>query len=125
MNRRFGRNDVVLLLALAVACILGFMVLHISTRPGAQVEITIDDVSYGIYPLDKNQEIPVLIDGICTNVVLISDGAVSMEEADCPDQLCVRQHAIDSARESIICLPNRVVVTVLGAEESEFDAMVR
>lgn len=125
MNRRFGRNDVVLLLVLAVACVLGLVVLRISSGPGAQVEITVDDVSYGIYPLDKEQQIPVVIDGVCVNVVSISNGQVFMKEADCPDQLCVRQHAISSARESIICLPNRVVVTVLGAEESEFDAMVR
>ncbi|MGN0341995.1 MAG: NusG domain II-containing protein [Roseburia sp.] len=125
MNRSFGKNDIFLLLALAVACVLGLWALHICTAPGAKVQIRVDDISYGTYDLDENQVIPVMVDGVCTNVVVISEGQVRMEEADCPDQLCVRQHAISNEKESIICLPNRVVVTVLGTEDAELDAMVR
>lgn len=125
MNRKFGRNDVILLIALGIFCVLGMMALTFFQKPGAQAEITVDGASYGIYSLREDQEIPVIIEGVITNQVVISGGKVQMEEADCPDQICVRQHAISTAGESIVCLPNRVVVTIRGAEESEFDAMVR
>ena len=46
-----------------------------------------------------------------------------MEEADCPDLLCVHQKAISKEGESIICLPNKVVVTIRGGEETELDAV--
>ena len=39
-----------------------------------------------------------------------------MEEADCPDRLCVRQGAVSRVGESIICLPHELVVTVEGEE---------
>ena len=46
-----------------------------------------------------------------------------MTDADCPDQLCVHQKAASKNHESIICLPNKVVVEVDGSEEREFDAV--
>ena len=46
-----------------------------------------------------------------------------MTDADCPDQLCVHQKAASKNHESIICLPNKVVVEVNGNKESEFDAV--
>ena len=50
-------------------------------------------------------------------------GKAKMTDADCPDQLCVHQKAASKNHESIICLPNKVVVEVDGSEESEFDAV--
>ena len=46
-----------------------------------------------------------------------------MIEADCPDQLCVHQKKISMNHESIICLPNRVVVEIESSENSEYDAV--
>ena len=55
--------------------------------------------------------------------VMIKNGKAKMTDADCPDQLCVHQKAASKNHESIICLPNKVVVEVDGSEESEFDAV--
>ena len=35
-----------------------------------------------------------------------------MISADCPDKLCVHQHAISANGETIVCLPNKVVAEV-------------
>ena len=48
-----------------------------------------------------------------------------MTKADCPDKLCVNQNAVSKNGESIICLPNKVVVTVDSSENSEFDAVAQ
>ena len=48
-----------------------------------------------------------------------------MIEADCPDQLCVHQKAISKDRETIVCLPNKVVVEVKSKTESEFDSIAK
>ena len=45
-----------------------------------------------------------------------------MIRADCPDQLCVKQKAVSKNKESIICLPNKVVIEGKdSAEPSESD----
>lgn len=58
------------------------------------------------------------------NRLRIQNGQAKMEWADCPDQLCVHQKAISRTGESIICLPNQVVVSVQGSKESELDGIV-
>ena len=46
------------------------------------------------------------------NVVLISGGMVTVAEATCHNQVCVRHKGITRGGESIVCLPNRLVVRI-------------
>lgn len=45
-----------------------------------------------------------------TNKVLVSDGKISIIDATCPDKLCIRHGELHNKFDSIVCLPNRVVV---------------
>ncbi len=51
------------------------------------------------------------------NTVRIKDGKVSVTEASCKNQVCVKHAAISAAGESIVCLPNRLVVSIEGSGE--------
>lgn len=56
--------------------------------------------------------------------ILCADGAgVWMKHADCPDQLCVKQGKISSGSLSIVCLPNRVTVSLKNAPEGGLDGI--
>lgn len=92
---------------------------------GAQVKVTVDGDLYGTYSLNENQEIQIQKDGVTTNVLVIKDGTADITEADCPDKLCVHQRAISKTKETIVCLPNKVVVEVTGSEESELDSVAK
>lgn len=47
---------------------------------------------------------------------LCADGeGIWMKHADCPDQLCVKQGKLKGGNLSIVCLPNRVTVTLKNA----------
>ena len=74
----------------------------------------------GTYPLSEDREIS--ING-GTNILRIRNGKAKMIEADCPDQLCVNQRAVSADNESIICLPNKVIVEIQSRQESECDAV--
>ena len=59
--------------------------------------------------------------GECTqysnyNIVEISGGSVSVTKASCKNQVCVRHGKISHTGESIVCLPNRLVVTIEGGD---------
>jgi len=116
------KNDFILAGAVIAAAIvfmlLNFFVLHDS---GAQVTVTVDGEVFGIYDLDEEQEID--ING--TNVLEIRDGEADMISAVCPDKLCVHQKAISLDHETIVCLPNKIVAEVTGAEEAELDSVVK
>jgi hypothetical protein len=46
-------------------------------------------------------------------ILVISDGKADMESADCPNQICVHHSAISHTGETIVCLPNRVVIEIV------------
>ena len=46
------------------------------------------------------------------NVVTISGGKVSVTEASCQNQVCVKHGTISMTGETIVCLPNRLVVRI-------------
>jgi hypothetical protein len=56
---------------------------------------------------------------ISYNLLSIHDGKVTMEAADCHDQICVHHIPISGSNESIICLPHKLVVTVTGGQDED------
>lgn len=51
-----------------------------------------------------------------SNTVTIRGGAVAVTEADCPDHYCMQRGFCTGGAE-IVCLPNRLVIRFLGAQE--------
>lgn len=123
MENRRDRVFLGVLGVLAVAFLLWFLLGYRKT--GLEVEITVDGALYGTYSLEEDQRIPIETDGNTTNVLVIEDGRADMIQADCPDKLCVHQAAVSHVGETIVCLPNRVVVTVRGEEKPQFDSVVK
>src|SRR5699024_11175945 len=53
------------------------------------------------------------------NLVEINEEKVRVIEADCPDQLDVKQGYISKPGEVIVCLPNRLVIEIIGEKEDD------
>lgn len=125
MNKRFGKNDVIFILFLLVFCIgVCVWVYRGGTEKGSKVYITVDGKEYGMYSLLEDQTIVIDVDNI-KNTIAIKDEKAYMMDANCPDQLCMDQNKISFDKESIICLPNKVVITVESDTESDVDGIVR
>ena len=125
MNKRFGKNDVIFISFLVLFCIgVCVAVYKGGAVEGSKITITIDGAEYGTYSLLEEQTITIKEHG-ALNIIEIKDGEAYMKEASCPDQLCVDQNEISFDKESIICLPNKVVITVTSDMESDLDGIVR
>ena len=60
------------------------------------------------------------------NTVVVSDGEVWVDEADCPNQDCVEMGHVGSVGEEIVCLPHELVIEVKSdTEEADYDVMGR
>ncbi len=90
---------------------------------GDQLDISCDGRLFGSYPLSEDREITVERDGQIKKIT-IEDGAVSMSFSDCQGQDCVQQGAISQTGESIICLPNKVVLQISGGTR-QYDTIAR
>ena len=80
------KNDNILILGILFIAlvVLGIQLLH-SANGTEKVKITVDGKVFGTYLLSEDRTVSVNE----TNIVLITEGTVSMESADCPDQICV------------------------------------
>ena len=87
------------------------------------VKITVNQKLYGTYDLNKNQTITIQNDsGI--NTIQIQNKDVWMEEADCPDGYCKEQGHISKNKQTIVCLPHKLVVEISDdSEKSESDSV--
>ncbi len=50
------------------------------------------------------------------NVIEVERGRIRVAEADCPDQVCVRQGWISNSVVPIACLPHRLVIRLESAD---------
>ena len=122
-NIEIKKNDKILIgMILLIACV-AFLLHHSLQATGTgEVIVKVNGAIVDTYDLNDDQEVSVN-DG--SNVFVINNGKVDMIEADCPDKLCVNQRAISKNHESIICLPNKVVITVISDAKSDVDGVVR
>jgi hypothetical protein len=57
-----------------------------------------------------------------TSIVEIRSGKARMVSSPCPDKLCVSMGRISSPGESVLCIPNQVLVTV-KSRQGQIDAV--
>lgn len=114
-----------ILLAAAVLAIAAGVYLYYSTdvQPGGGVEVMVEGESVAFLPLDRDDNIRVETEQ-GYNVISVQDGVVAVTEADCRDQICVEHKKIRNTGETIVCLPHKLVVEVIGDSPAEFDTVV-
>ena len=105
------RIDIIVIASLLLLSI-GILLFSTLTRTeGATVTVTVDGVTVGEYPLDRNG-LYTINNG--TNMLTIGDGVAYMSYSSCPDHICENTGKVRYVGEQIVCLPNRVTVTVTG-----------
>lgn len=121
------KADKYLIIGILVVAALSFLGIKIFMDGSAdKIRITRDGELYKEVALDENQTIVIEIPGEeGSNTLEIKDGYAKMIDSDCPDHLCEQQHRISKKGETIICLPNKVIVEVQSKEEPEIDGVAK
>ena len=125
-EKKKERNDRILIVAIIVcAVLLTAAFLRKGSSIGTTVVVSVDGEEYGRYSLLKEQVVQIGD----TNTLVIHNHEADMLFAECPDQICVKHTPITDTDENIICLPNKVVVTIEDIygknQEAELDAVVK
>lgn len=108
---------VVLLLAAALTAVLA-----LGTTDGQlYAEVWQDDVLVERVKLTDGTDRAIDLDG--HNIIVLAGKTARVESADCHDQVCVRTGTLTRAGQVAVCLPNRVVLKIVG-ETGEIDAIV-
>ena len=86
--------------------------------PGGTVQVRVAGAVTAGYPLDVDASYTITGANGGTNLLVIEDGAARIEEASCPDGVCVHTGRIRRNGQSIVCLPNQVVVEIVSETEN-------
>jgi len=139
MKQYLRKADIILFIALVLiglAASAALSMSHSAAGSDARVIIESGGKLYATYPLNEDRTLvvpapkqssadapapdsdaPASSQYDYYNVVEIKDGHVSVTEASCKNQVCVRHGEISRSGETIVCLTNRLVVRIENGTE--------
>lgn len=117
------KNDIILIAVLFAAAAAVLLTVYLTRSAGACAVVTVAGEEVGRYPLDEDTTVTIGTDDY--NVLQIKDGYADVTDANCPDELCVQESRIRYDGETIVCLPHRMVVEIVGGTSSGVDAVAQ
>ena len=112
------RADVIVISALLLLSLLLLFFTLAFKEKGAVAVVEINGAVAGEYPLSQNG-VFVLNGG--TNTLVIENGAAYLTDSHCPDKTCELTGKVRYVGQTVICLPNRLSVTVKGESRDGVD----
>lgn len=116
-----NKNDIKLIIVLLVIILISFILYFVTKKDAIK--------AYVYYKDELIQEIDLSIDntyqvtGENGEVVIeVKDNKIRVIKENSPYHLCSKQGFIDNSNQSLICLPNKIVITISG---EEVDTVVR
>jgi hypothetical protein len=121
--------DKIILVVLVILSILpaGIIMLAKSNNKNSNIVIKVDSKVKKSIPLDNLKESKTYEFNFNNNIgyVEVKNGRVRMLEMNkviCPDAICSETGWIDKGYQSIVCLPNNIIVTIEGNKDEGIDA---
>ena len=119
-NSKKTKNDIILIASLLLVVTAVVACLWLFGAKAEVVVVKIDGETVSEYSLDEDREVEIK-SGDGYNILIIEDGKARVERASCPDGICSEHRPISRGGESIICLPNKVVLEVHASGNDEPD----
>ena len=110
--------DIIVIASLLLLSAVFLIATTLSRRGGASVEVTVNGEVIGTYSLGTDA-VYELNGG--TNILTVSGGTAYMSYSNCPDHTCENTGRVRYVGETIVCLPNRITVTVVGESDGGVD----
>lgn len=117
------KADIVLMFFIIIFGTFASLFLADSGETGIYAEVTVDSTYYATYDLGQDGEYPIRKHGHL-NILKVENGEIFMVEADCPNHQCIDQGAISHSKQTIVCLPNKVLVEIKTEKSTnQYDAI--
>ena len=112
------RLDIIVIAAILLASVGLLLAMTLTKEEGSVVVVEIDGATVATYSLDRDGEYS-LNGG--TNVLVIEDGKAYLNYSNCPDHTCEKTGKIQYVGQTIVCLPNRLTITIKGEVSDGID----
>lgn len=113
------KADVILLIVILVMGMAGVGIYFGTNKDSSYVQVQADGETTGIYNLHDDITLPILTADGGENILEIRGGKAQISDANCPNWDCVKHKEISKSNESIVCLPHKVVITIIADETDD------
>ena len=117
-EKRSPRADVIVISTILLVALLFVVFTVLLRKTGAVAMVEINGVVAGEYSLSEDG---VFILNGGTNTLVIENGEAYLKDSVCPDHTCERTGRVRYVGQTIVCLPNRLSVTVKGDTDNGVD----
>jgi hypothetical protein len=121
---KLKKADIVLVLALLLVAAAAGLFMLAARDAGAEAVVVQDGKEILRLPLNEDTE-EVITRGEDSNTVVIRGGTARVTEANCPDKVCVHTGEIRYEGQTIVCLPHKLVVKIVGGDNQDVDAVAQ
>lgn len=116
-----NKNDIKLVVILGIIIVGIFIFINVTKEDGSMAEVYYEDEK--VLTIDLNIDSEYTVDGELGNVVLeVKDKKIRVKEENSPLNICSKEGFIGDSSRTLICLPNKIIVKIVG--ESEIDGVV-
>lgn len=111
------KNDIILLGIILIIAIITIILVNIFKEKGKYVVVVNDQKEVATYSLEENIEIRLSFKNDEYNILVIEDGKAYIKDASCKDHICAKHNKISMVGETIVCLPNKTVIKIIGDKQ--------
>ena len=101
------KGDIVIIASIVLLIVISAVFIFTGGNVGEKVIVSKNNETVFEGKLRENKTVD-----LESNVIEIKNGKVWVRNADCNNQICVNHKAISKKGESIVCLPNKVLVEI-------------
>lgn len=119
MSSKKRRNDIFLLAGIVLMAVVFAVVYFFTRKDGSYAVVLKNGNEIARYSLAEDITVPITDGDTVTNVLVIKDGKAFVSKAICPDQICVEHSAVSKAGQTIVCLPQELVIKIAASNNAD------
>lgn len=122
-----NKSDIkLIIIILLIAITVLFVIAIIDKNNSKEALVYYDNNLVLTIDLNESEENIYIVDGFNGEVKIIAgNGKIKVDEEESPLHLCSKQGFIEESYESIVCLPNKIVIKISSKKKKDLDTILR
>ena len=122
-----NKSDIkLIIIILLIAITVLFVTAIIDKNNSKEAFVYYDNNLVLTIDLNESEEKIYIVDGFNGEVKIIAgNGKIKVDEEESPLHLCSKQGFIEESYESIVCLPNKIVIKISSKKKKDLDTILR
>ncbi len=120
----FTRADKILIISLIAISAVSYPAVKYLSGRGSFLEIEAQGETVTVVRMDQDRDVTVQ-GRLGTTIIRIDENGARFIGSPCTDKKCVKSAPIEDAGEIAVCVPNRVMIRVLGENRVKTDFISR